>query len=95
MRTLLVFLCSALTLIPQAPTTFRVRLETSKGPIVVEAHRDWAPLGADRFFNLVKNGFYDDATFFRVLPGFMAQFGMHGDPQQNEHWEKTLKSIKG
>ena len=65
---------------------------TTKGDFVVEVHRDWAPLGADRFFNLVKNGLYDDATFFRVLPGFMAQFGINAKPAVSKVWEPaTIK----
>ena len=57
----------------QAPATYKVRLDTSAGPVVIQVTRAWAPLGADRFYNLVKNGFYDGARFFRVLSGFMAQ----------------------
>ena len=70
-----------------APTVFRVRFETSRGPFVIEAHRDWAPLGVDRFYQLVKSGFYDNVRFFRVLPGFVAQFGMSGDPAVGKQWE--------
>src|SRR5579862_6940177 len=67
----------------QAPATYKVQFDTSKGPFVVEVHRDWAPNGADRFYNLVKNGFYDNARFFRVVSGFMVQFGINGDPKVN------------
>jgi peptidyl-prolyl cis-trans isomerase A (cyclophilin A) len=75
----------------RAPDTFRVQFETGKGRFVVEAHRAWAPLGADRFYTLVTNRFYDGNKFFRVLPGFVAQFGMHGDPDVTEVWEpRTL-----
>jgi peptidyl-prolyl cis-trans isomerase A (cyclophilin A) len=70
----------------QAPPTYRVKFDTSKGAFVVEVHRDWAPKGADRFYNLVKNGFYDNARFFRVISGFMVQFGIHADPQISERW---------
>src|SRR5262249_42132152 len=64
----------------QAPSTYKVRFDTSKGSFVVEVTRAWAPKGADRFYNLVKNGFYDNVRFFRVISGFMVQFGINGDP---------------
>jgi peptidyl-prolyl cis-trans isomerase A (cyclophilin A) len=70
----------------KAPDQFRVRFETTKGPFVVEVHRDWAPRGADRFYNLVKLGYYDDVTFFRVVEDFMVQFGFHGDPEVTAAW---------
>jgi cyclophilin family peptidyl-prolyl cis-trans isomerase len=70
----------------QAPATFNANLDTSKGLIVITVHRDWAPNGADRFYNLVKNGFYDDVRFFRVIDGFMAQFGIHGNPAVAAAW---------
>jgi peptidyl-prolyl cis-trans isomerase A (cyclophilin A) len=70
----------------QAPPVYRVDFDTSKGPFVIEVHRDWAPNGADRFYNLVKNGFYDNARFFRVIEGFMAQFGVNGDPKISAVW---------
>lgn len=73
----------------KAPATYKVKLDTSAGPIVIEVHRDWAPLGADRFYNLVKNGFYDGARFFRVLAGFMAQVGMNGDPAIQKVWGRA------
>jgi peptidyl-prolyl cis-trans isomerase A (cyclophilin A) len=70
----------------QAPPVYKVEFDTSKGQFVVEVHRDWAPNGADRFYNLVKNGFYDNTRFFRVLEGFMAQFGVNGDPKVSSVW---------
>lgn len=73
-----------------APGLFRARFETSKGPFVIEVHRDWAPIGADRFYNLVKNGFYDGTRFFRVRPGFMAQFGLHGNPDIQRPWQMAF-----
>jgi peptidyl-prolyl cis-trans isomerase A (cyclophilin A) len=76
----------------KAPPVYKVRFETSKGAFVVEVHRDWAPNGADRFYNLVKNGFYDDTRFFRVVSGFMVQFGINGDPNVSAPWRTaTIK----
>ena len=70
----------------KAPASYRARFDTSKGTIAIEVRRDWAPNGADRFYNLVKNGFYDDTRFFRVISGFMAQFGINGDPSISSRW---------
>lgn len=70
-----------------APDSFNVAFETSKGNFTVVAHRDWAPRGVDRFYHLVRLGFFDDARFFRVLSGFMAQFGINGDPRVTAAWE--------
>jgi peptidyl-prolyl cis-trans isomerase A (cyclophilin A) len=69
-----------------APATYSARFDTSVGAFVVEVHRDWAPKGADRFYNLVKNGFFDGTRFFRVLPNFMVQFGINGDPTIQSAW---------
>jgi len=63
----------------QAPDVYKARFSTSKGDFVLEVHRDWAPHGADRFYNLVEIGFFDDARFFRVMKGFVAQWGIHAD----------------
>ena len=73
----------------KAPAQFRVKFETTKGPFIAEVTRASAPLGADRFYNLVKMGFYNDVAFFRVVDGFVAQFGIHGDPKVNEKWESA------
>jgi homoserine O-acetyltransferase len=70
----------------RAPEVFRVRLETSKGPMMLEVHRAWSPHGADRFFNLVRAGYYDEARFFRVIAGRWAQFGINGDPNVARLW---------
>jgi len=70
----------------QAPATYKANLDTSKGPVVIEVRREWAPNGADRFYNLVKNGFYDDARFFRVISGFMVQFGINAHPKISAQW---------
>jgi len=75
------------TLNAPAPAVFKARFDTSKGTFVVEVHRDWAPNGADRFYNLVKNGFFNNARFFRVISGFMVQFGINADPKISAHWE--------
>lgn len=71
------------------PDSYRVRFETTKGDMVIEVTRSWAPLGADRFYTLVKSGFFDGARFFRVLPGFVAQFGIAGDPALNQKWKNA------
>lgn len=71
-----------------APAMFRARFETTAGDFVIEVRRDWAPLGADRFYNLVKSGYYDGVRFFRVISGFMAQFGIHGDPRVSAAWRE-------
>jgi peptidyl-prolyl cis-trans isomerase A (cyclophilin A) len=73
----------------QAPPTYRARFETSTGEFVVEVQRAWAPLGADRFYNLVANGFYDGARFFRVVPGFVVQFGIPGEPALSAAWAEA------
>jgi peptidyl-prolyl cis-trans isomerase A (cyclophilin A) len=77
---------SAEALAERAPDTLRVRFETSKGPFTVVAYRKWAPNGVDRFYQLVKMGYFDDVRFFRVISGFMAQFGMHGNPRVWNAW---------
>ena len=76
-------------LIERAPDLFQARFETSQGTFVIAVEREWAPLAADRFYNLVKNGFYNDARFFRVLDGFMAQFGLHADPTIQSAWRSA------
>lgn len=73
----------------RAPDRFRVAIVTSKGPVVVQVHRAWAPKGADRFYNLVRHGFYDQARFFRVIAGFMAQFGLPADPKVAEQYAEA------
>ena len=77
------------SLTEKAPEAYKVRLDTSAGPVVIQVTRAWAPLGADRFYNLVKNGFYDNVRFFRVIPGFMAQGGMSGDPAIQKVWGRN------
>jgi peptidyl-prolyl cis-trans isomerase A (cyclophilin A) len=69
-----------------APDIYRVMLDTSKGPVVVEVTRAWAPLGAQHFFELVKAGYYDGDRFYRVAPGFVVQFGINGDPKVSQIW---------
>jgi peptidyl-prolyl cis-trans isomerase A (cyclophilin A) len=72
-----------------APAKYNVKFDTSVGVFVVEVQRAWAPNGADRFYNLVKNGYYDNARFFRVIEGFMVQFGINGDPAVNAVWQSA------
>jgi peptidyl-prolyl cis-trans isomerase A (cyclophilin A) len=79
----------------QAPDEYVVKFATTKGDVLIEVHRDWAPLGADRFHELVTAGFYDGCRFFRVVPDFVVQFGMNGDPKVHAEWEKKrLKDDK-
>ena len=73
----------------RAPDRYVVQFETTKGPFRVVVHRDWAPRGADRFYNLVKMGFYDGVAFFRVIRGFVVQFGIHGDPRVSAAWRNA------
>jgi peptidyl-prolyl cis-trans isomerase A (cyclophilin A) len=73
----------------QAPAKYNARFDTSVGSFVVTVTREWAPLGADRFYNLVKNGYYDNVRFFRVIPNFMVQFGINGDPALNSVWRNA------
>ena len=77
------------TLKAKAPDNYKVVLTTTKGDITIEVHRDWAPLGADRFYNLVRAGFFTDAAFFRAIAGFMVQFGISAKPAVTQAWEKT------
>lgn len=70
----------------QAPNEYKVKFETTEGDFVVQVHRDWAPNGADRFYNLVKIGFYDQTKFFRNVDGFMVQFGISPYPSVSEQW---------
>jgi peptidyl-prolyl cis-trans isomerase A (cyclophilin A) len=72
-----------------APAVYQVKFTTTKGDFTVEVHRDWAPIGADRFYNLVKSGFFTDVAFFRVIKGFMVQFGIHGDPAVSKKWRNA------
>jgi peptidyl-prolyl cis-trans isomerase A (cyclophilin A) len=75
----------------QAPNRYAVELDTTKGIIIIDVYREWAPHGADRFHELVRSGYYTDVAFFRVIGGFMAQVGISGDPALNVEWrEKTI-----
>ena len=73
----------------KAPAMYTAKFDTTAGVFQVEVHTDWAPNGADRFYNLVKNGYYDGCRFFRVVPGFMVQFGINGDPAIQRNWESA------
>ena len=87
----------------RAPDSARVRLETTKGVIRLEMKREWAPLGVDRFYNLVRNGYYDDTAIFRVRAGLWAQFGINGDPKVATVWRtrniaddpRVLSNVRG
>jgi peptidyl-prolyl cis-trans isomerase A (cyclophilin A) len=75
----------------KAPATYKVKFDSTAGPFVVEVHRSWAPNAADHFYTLVKNGFYDEARFFRVVPNFMVQFGIAADPAVQAKFKSTIK----
>lgn len=74
-----------------APAQYKVQLETTKGPVVILVHRDWSPIGADHFYELVKAGFYNNNAIFRALPGFVMQWGINGDPSVTNKWRETIK----
>lgn len=89
---------SPASLTEKAPDSFKVRFETSKGSFTVEVTRSLAPNGADRFYNLVRSGYFTDVQFFRVISGFMCQFGIHGDPKVSAAWREariTDDPVKG
>lgn len=82
----------------QAPETYKAQFDTTKGKITIEVTRSLAPKGADRFYNLVRSGYFQDLAFFRVIPGFMCQFGIHGDPKVSAKWREaqiTDDPVKG
>src|SRR5205809_3276010 len=82
----------------KSPESFKVKFETTKGNFTVEVTRSLSPNGADRFYNLVRSGYFRDIAFFRVIPGFMCQFGIHGDPKVSATWRKASISddpVKG
>ena len=71
-----------------APAEYKARLQTTKGDVVILVHRDWSPLGADHFYELVKMGFFNDNAFFRAVPKFIIQWGINGDPKVNKDWSE-------
>jgi peptidyl-prolyl cis-trans isomerase A (cyclophilin A) len=71
---------------PSAPEEYKTVLQTSKGDVTILVHRGWSPIGADHFFELVNLGFYNGDRFFRIVPDFVVQFGMNGDPKTNKQW---------
>ena len=73
----------------KAPERFKARFDTTKGTFIIEVHREWSQNGADRFYNLVKNGYYDGVKFYRVVPGFVVQWGIFGDPSIATTWLKA------
>jgi len=73
----------------RAPETYKVKFTTTKGDVIIQVHRGWAPLGADRFYNLVKHHFYDNAAFFRVVPEFVVQFGISANPAVSAAWKHS------
>lgn len=89
--TMLLWLMMALPFWPShhAPAVFRVRFETTAGNFTVETHRDWSPNGADRFYQLVRSGYYDNSRFFRAVPGRWVQFGISGKPEVSQKWRHS------
>jgi peptidyl-prolyl cis-trans isomerase A (cyclophilin A) len=87
----LMFAAPAVAQVPNepAPASYKVKFDTSKGAFTVQVTRAWSPQGADRFYNLVTSGFFDNVRFFRVVSGFMVQFGIHGDPNVMAKWRDT------
>ncbi len=89
-----VLACAAATVSPPLrrrrpiPAEYKVKLETTKGDVIILVHRDWSPLGADHFYELVTMGYYDNNAFFRVIKGFVVQFGMNGDPKVTARWRQ-------
>ena len=82
----------------KAPESFKAQFDTTKGKFTIEVTRSLSPNGADRFYNLVRSGYFKDIAFFRVIPGFMCQFGIHGDPKVSAVWRKASiadDSVKG
>ncbi|KGL58913.1 peptidylprolyl isomerase [Polaribacter sp. Hel1_85] len=75
----------------EAPATFKARFETTQGNFDIEATREWSPKGVDRFYQLIKYGYYDDVALFRVVPDFVAQFGIHNDSLINKSWQKGIE----
>ena len=73
----------------KAPEMFKVKMTTTKGDVIIQVNRGWAPLGVDRFYNLIRGGFFKDAAFFRIVPGFVAQFGIPARPDVGAVWEKA------
>ncbi|HSU60337.1 MAG TPA: peptidylprolyl isomerase [Bryobacteraceae bacterium] len=77
--------------IEAGPAQYKVQLQTTKGDVVILVHRNWSPIGADHFYQLTKAGFYNNNAIFRVLPGFVVQWGISGDPQVNKKWNEAIK----
>ena len=77
--------------VKRAPAVYQARFETTKGPFVIEVRREWAPIGADRFYNLVRGGYYDGARFFRTLPKFVVQWGISPKPAVTKAWGENTR----
>ena len=77
--------------IEAGPAQYKVQLQTTKGDVVILVHRNWSPIGADHFYQLTKAGFYNNDAIFRVLPGFVVQWGISGDPPKNKQWSEAIK----